>query len=264
MTKTVLITGAGSGLGAAFAQRYANLGSYVVVADVNAVRAEEIRSQICARGGQAMAVAMDITRDEDWEGLFQTLSAQNIQVDTLINNAGVASGGPTLAADIDEWQWMLDVNLLGMVRGCRRFVPDMLVRGHGQIINIASFAGLAGAPGLGSYGVTKAAVVAFSESLRAELEPHGVRVSVACPAFFKTRLLDSFRGTPRMLKTAAKLMEEATQTADDIAAAIQRSAEQGDFLIIPTATERRRWWWKRHFPNVYFTQMKKLISRRTA
>ncbi len=147
MTKTVLITGAGSGLGAAFAQRYANLGSYVVVADVNAVRAEEIRAQICAHGGQAMAVAMDITREEDWEGLFQTLSAQNIQVDTLINNAGVASGGPTLAADIDEWQWMLDVNLLGMVRGCRRFVPDMLVRGHGQIINIASFAGLAGAPG---------------------------------------------------------------------------------------------------------------------
>jgi len=263
MTKTVLITGAGSGLGAAFARLYASQGCQVIVADVNATRADETRASILAQGGHATAFEIDITREVDWENLRLALAKQGIVVDLLINNAGVASGGPTLAADMDEWQWMLDVNLLGLVRGCRCFVPDMLTRGQGQIINIASFAGLAGAPGLGSYGVAKAAVVAFSESLRAELASQGVRVSVACPAFFKTRLLDSFRGTPRMLKTAAKLMDEASQTADDIASAIQRAAAKDEFLIIPTAVERRRWWWKRHFPDLYFTQMKKLIARRT-
>lgn len=263
MTKTVLITGAGSGLGAAFADHYASQGWLVVVADVNVERAEETGARITAKGGKVLVAPLDITREAEWEALRHTLAVQSITVDLLVNNAGVASGGPTLAADLDEWQWMLDVNLLGLVRGCRCFVPDMLKRGSGQIINIASFAGLAGAPGLGSYGVAKAAVVAFSESLRAELEPQGIRVSVACPAFFKTRLLDSFRGTPRMLKTAAKLMDEAKQSADDIASAIATSAANGEFLIIPTATERRRWWWKRHFPAIYFTQMKRLIASRS-
>jgi short-subunit dehydrogenase involved in D-alanine esterification of teichoic acids len=156
----------------------------------------------------------------------------------------------------------LEVNLLGVVRGCKTFAPDMLARGSGQIINIASFAGLAVAPGLSSYGVAKGGVVTLSEGLRGEFEPRGLKVSVVCPAFFKTNLLENFRGSERMRKTAAKLMEDARESADDIAKAIVDAAERGVFLIIPTATERRRWWMKRWFPEFYYKQVQKLMRAR--
>jgi short-subunit dehydrogenase len=140
----------------------------------------------------------------------------------------------------------------------------MLARGSGQIINIASFAGLAGAPGLSSYGVAKGGVVTLSEGLRGEFEPRGLKVAVVCPAFFKTNLLENFRGSERMRKTAAKLMEDARESADDIAKAIVDAAERGVFLIIPTATERRRWWMKRWFPEFYYKQVQKLMRARGA
>ncbi|MCG6116834.1 MAG: SDR family oxidoreductase [Aquimonas sp.] len=262
MSKTVLITGAGSGLGRALAMRYAALGCRVGIADLDLERAEAVRAEIEATGGRAIAFHVDITSDEAWALLRDQISSTWHGLDVLINNAGVASGGATLEASIDDWRWMLDVNLLGVVRGCKAFAPGMLERGHGQIINIASFAGLAGAPGLSSYGVAKGGVVTLSEGLRGEFEPRGLRVSVVCPAFFKTNLLENFRGSERMRKTAAKLMEEARESADDIAQAIVQAAERGVFLIIPTATERRRWWLKRWFPEAYYKQVQKMVRSR--
>jgi NADP-dependent 3-hydroxy acid dehydrogenase YdfG len=262
MSKTVLITGAGSGLGRALALRYAGLGCRIGVADLDLDRAEGVRAEIEAAGGRALAFHVDITQDSAWALLREQVNAAWHGVDVLINNAGVASGGATLEASIADWQWMLDVNLLGVVRGCKAFAPDMLQKGSGQIINIASFAGLAGAPGLSSYGVAKGGVVTLSEGLRGEFEPRGLKVSVVCPAFFQTNLLQNFRGSERMRSTAAKLMADARESADDIARAIVEAAEKGRFLIIPTATERRRWWMKRWFPEYYYKQVQKMVSRR--
>jgi short-subunit dehydrogenase len=153
------------------------------------------------------------------------------------------------------------VDLLSVVRGCRLFLPGMLAAGRGQIVSTASFAGLAGAPGLMTYGVAKAGVVALSEQLRAEVERKGIRVSVICPSFFRTNLCDSSVGNPNAKALAIKLMDTAPDTVDSVADTVFADAETGRFLIIPTKREPMRWRLKRWFPELYFKQLLKLTRK---
>jgi short-subunit dehydrogenase len=139
----------------------------------------------------------------------------------------------------------------------------MLAAGRGQIINVASFAGLAGAPGIMSYGVAKAGVVALSEQLRAEVHARGVRVAVVCPSFFRTNLTENFRGSPKMLNVANRLMDSARESADDIAASVHRQAEAGTFLILPTRAEVLRWRLKRWLPEYYFRKLLQMAAGAT-
>jgi NAD(P)-dependent dehydrogenase (short-subunit alcohol dehydrogenase family) len=256
----VLITGAGSGLGRALARRYAAAGYAVCCADIREDRAHETVAQL--GGGPHWAAACDIGSDESMAALRDAVHARWQHLDVLVNNAGVASGGSLLDAPMDEWRWMLDLNLLGVVRGCRLFAPAMVAAGRGRIVNVASFAGLAGAPGLMSYSVAKAGVVALSESLRAELHARGVGVSVVCPSFFRTNLTENFRGHPKMLGMANHLMDKARESADDIAAAVFAQVEAGTFLVLPTAAERWRWRLKRFLPDVYFKKLLQLAAPR--
>lgn len=257
----VVITGAGSGLGRALARHYAAQGAEVACADIAPERAQETVAALPGTGH--FAVAVDVGDDGSVEAMRDSVYERMDHVDLLFNNAGVSSGGSMLEADIAEWRWMFEINVLGVVRGCRAFLPRMLERGAGHIVNTASFAGLAAAPGIMSYGAAKAAVVALSEQLRAETHAKGVKVSVACPSFFKTNLIENFRGADSMRRTATRLMDAATVTADDIAAAIAASVGRGEFLIVPTAPERLRWRLKRWFPEVYFKQLLKLAKART-
>ena len=257
----VLITGAGSGLGRALAMLYAKRGDEVCCADIDIKRAEDTVAALPGTGHFALAV--DVGDDASVEALRDATYARWPNVDLLFNNAGVSSGGSMMEADMAEWRWMLEINVLGVVRGCRAFLPRMLERRAGHIVNTASFAGLAAAPGIMSYGTAKAAVVTLSEQLRAETHAKGVKVSVACPSFFKTKLIENFRGTDSMRKTATRLMDAATVTADQIAAAIAGSVDRGEFLIVPTGPERLRWRLKRWFPEFYFKQLLKLAKART-
>jgi NADP-dependent 3-hydroxy acid dehydrogenase YdfG len=175
--------------------------------------------------------------------------------EVLVNNAGVASGGTMEDSSLDEWRWMLDLNVLGVVRGTKAFLPAMRAAGRGRIINVASIAGLAAAPGIMSYGTAKAAVVALSEQLRAELHDHGIRVHVVCPGFFRTNLTENFRGDPRFRALADRLMDRARERAEDIAAEVHRQSEAGRFLILPTRRERWLWRLKRWLPETYFRRL---------
>ncbi|MFN9737126.1 MAG: SDR family NAD(P)-dependent oxidoreductase [Pseudomonadota bacterium] len=259
---TVLFTGAGSGLGRALARRYDSSGYAVCVADI---REDRARETVAALGGDPhWAMACDVGSDASMEALRDAVHARWPRLDVLVNNAGVASGGSLLDAPMDEWQWMLNLNLLGVVRGCRLFAPRMVAAGGGAIVNIASFAGLAGAPGLMTYSVAKAGVVALSESLRAELYGNGVRVSVVCPSFFRTSLTENFRGNSQILEMANKLMDHARESADDIAASVFAQAQAGTFLILPTAAEAWRWRLKRFLPGVYFRKLLQLAGGRVA
>jgi NADP-dependent 3-hydroxy acid dehydrogenase YdfG len=159
---------------------------------------------------------------------------------------------------------MLEINLLGVVRGCRAFLPWLVRQGRGHVVNVASFAGLAGAPNIMTYGVAKAGVVALSEQLRAELHDRGVRVSVVCPSFFRTNLTENFRGTADMRAVATKLMDAARVTADDVARAVHADVERGVFLILPTAGEKWRWRLKRWWPSLYFRKVLDLARCRRA
>lgn len=259
-SKRVLITGAGSGLGRALAQRYATAGFAVACADIRPERAEETVATLPGTGHFALPV--DVGDDASVEAMRDAVLARWDSIDVVINNAGVASGGGLLDASMDEWRWMLEINLYGVLRGCRAFVPQMLRQKRGQVINVASFAALAGAPNIMSYGVAKGGVVTLSEQLRAELHPHGIAVSVVCPSFFQTNLCENFRGDPRMKAVASKMMASAREGADDIAAAVFEAAARRQFLILPTRAERTRWRLKRWFPELYFRKLMRLAAPR--
>ncbi len=258
---SVLITGAGSGLGRALSLRYAQAGYRVGLADLNIERAEETRGLLQGRvpAEQHLVLQVDVGDDASMQAMCSQIQQHWGAPDVLINNAGVSSAGTLLSTSIEDWQWMLNINLLGVVRGCKLFGPAMKARGSGTIINVASFAGLAGAPGLAAYSTAKAAVVAVSESLRSELDGAGVKVSVVCPSFFQTNLLDNFRSPdPNLRDVAAKLMTRARESADDIAAEVFAQAGKGRYMIIPTAEPRRYYRLKRWFPEIYFRMLKRM------
>lgn len=253
--RKVLITGAGSGLGRALAHRYAADGCAVACADIIPERALETATTL--PGPDHMAFVVDVGSDSGFNALYLAIEQRFGMPDVVVNNAGIASGGPMAQTTMSEWHDVIDINLLGVVRGCRAFLPAMLARGAGHILNIASFAGLAGAPAMMSYGVAKAGVVALSEQLRAELHGTGVGVSVACPAFFQTRLLDNFLGDERVKESAAKLMQRSPDTLEAVADRIYTASARGQFLILPTRGGKQMWRFKRWFPERYFLKLLK-------
>jgi len=257
--RRVLITGAGSGLGRALAQRYADNGALVACVDLLVERSEATRGALTGSGH--LALAADVGRDDAMEQLQESIFRQWGGVDVLINNAGIASGGAMVETTMAEWRQMLEVDLLSVVRGCRLFLPGMLAAGRGQVISTASFAGLAGAPGVMSYGVAKAAVVALSEQLRAEVGHKGIRVSVICPSFFRTNLCDTAIGSQATKAIAVRLMDSAPDTVDSVADKVFAAAEAGRFMIIPTRREPMRWRLKRWFPELYFRMLLKMTSK---
>jgi NAD(P)-dependent dehydrogenase (short-subunit alcohol dehydrogenase family) len=259
--RRVLITGAGSGGGRALAHRYARSGARVACVDLVADRTEAAAAALSGNGH--LAQVADVGDDASMQALHDRIQREWGGVDVLINNAGIASVGPMVDTTMEEWRKILDIDLMGVVRGCRLFLPAMLAARSGQIINTASFAGLAGAPGMMTYGVAKAAVVALSEQLRAETHHHGVRVSVICPAFFRTNLLETAFASDKVKAKVIKLMDTSPDTLDGVADKVFAAAERGDFMIIPTEREPMRWRLKRWLPGVYFKQVVKLASQRT-
>ena len=259
--RRVLITGAGSGLGQALAHRYARAGDKVACVDLDATRAELTRAALAGSGHLAMVA--NVANDDAMEQVHERTAGDWGGLDVLVNNAGIATGGAMVDTSPAEWKNALDVNLMGVVRGCRLFLPGMIAAGRGQVINTASFAGLAGAPSIMSYGVSKAAVVALSEQLRAELHDKGIRVSVLCPAFFQTNLLESWQGDPRLKAFAGRMMETSPDTLDGVADRCFAAVERGQFLVLPTRREPMRWRLKRWFPQTYFNQLLKLAKARS-
>lgn len=257
--RRVLITGAGSGLGLALALRYARGGARVACVDLIADRVEAARASLPGQGH--IALLADVGSDHSMQSLFDQVQKEWGGVDVLINNAGIASGGPMIETTMEEWRKLLEVDLLSVVRGCRLFLPGMLAAGKGQILSTASFAGLAGAPGIMTYGVAKAAVVALSEQLRAEVFDKGILVGVICPSFFRTNLIDTAVGSDRTKKMALRLMDTSPDTVDSVADNVFAAAERGQFLIIPTKREPMRWRFKRWFPNQYFKMLVNLVKK---
>src|SRR3970282_718323 len=168
------------------------------------------------------------------------------------------SGGTLLDSTMAEWREVLEVNLLGVMRGCQAFLPGMLARGSGRILNIASFAALAGAPAIMSYGVAKGGVLTLSAQLRGG----GVSVSVACPAFFQTNLLQQWRGSEAVKAHAAKMMARSIDTLDGVADHVFDAFARDRFLILPTRGAAMRWRVRRWLPTLYFRQLMAQVAPR--
>ncbi|SFM15988.1 SDR family oxidoreductase [Halopseudomonas yangmingensis] len=259
----VVITGAGSGLGRELALRYAREGARLALADINDRTGLEILALVEQAGGSGFVQRCDIRDFSQLAALAQRCSEQLGGVDVLINNAGVASGGFFADLSLEDWEWQISINLMGVVKACKAFVPMLLRQGKGQLINIASMAALLQPPGMSNYNVAKAGVVALSESLLAELKPQGISVSVVCPSFFRTNLLESWRGSDDGGKAqVARLFERSPISAADIADIIWRESQAGTFMILPHEAGRESWELKQRDPQAVIQQMIELSIKR--
>jgi NAD(P)-dependent dehydrogenase (short-subunit alcohol dehydrogenase family) len=186
--KTAFITGAGSGLGRAAAQRFAEEGATVVAADIDGGAAEETVEAIEAEGGAGAAHELDV-RDSAAVHAAVDATAEDHGLDVVVNNAGI-SHTRTVTEEIDDGERddVIDVNIKGVWNGCHAALPHLKEQGSGSIINTASFAGVTGVARLSAYSLTKGAVVNFTHSLAAEAGPEGVRVNAVCPAVTDTPL----------------------------------------------------------------------------
>jgi len=197
--KVAVITGAASGIGRALADRCVQEGMKAVLADVEAEPLATAEASLKASGATVLAVQTDVSQVRDVEALAQKTMEAFGAVHVLCNNAGVGTEAAVWESTLAEWEWIVGVNLWGVVHGVRVFVPLMLAQdAECHIVNTASTAGLISGPGLGAYKVTKHGVVTLSETLHHELAERGakVKVSVLCPGIVNTRIMESARNRP--------------------------------------------------------------------
>ncbi|MEM8858449.1 MAG: SDR family NAD(P)-dependent oxidoreductase [Chloroflexota bacterium] len=217
--KTAVVTGAASGIGKGFAERCAQEGMNVVLADVEERALMHAAEELSAAGGIVLPVATDVSKAETIEALAQKTMDTYGGVHVLFNNAGVGGGSSIWESTAADWEWVLGVNLYGVINGVRTFIPLMEAQNEPcHIINTASILGLVVAPGSGVYNVTKYGVVALSETLYHELalQKSNIHVSVLCPAWVNTQILESDRNRPGELQNAG--IEEPEMTPEEEAA----------------------------------------------
>jgi NAD(P)-dependent dehydrogenase (short-subunit alcohol dehydrogenase family) len=200
--KVAVVTGAASGIGNAVATRLAGEGMKVVLADIEEGPLADAEKKLADDGASVLAVPTDVTKADQMDALAEKTFATFGTAHVVHNNAGVATGGPMWTLTEADWQWVLGVNLWGVIHGVRVFVPRLVEQGEGHVVNTASMAGLTSAPMMGPYNVSKHGVVTLSETLAAELALHGspVKVSVLCPGWVNTRINKADRNRPAELQ----------------------------------------------------------------
>ncbi|AKU15234.1 SDR family NAD(P)-dependent oxidoreductase [Luteipulveratus mongoliensis] len=225
--KRALVTGGASGLGLALVQRLVADGATVLAIDVHEQAPEG------ALPDGVLYRQLDVRNEEGWDEVRNWVESTWGGLDLLVNNAGIAVGGRIDVTSLDDWDRIIDINLMGVVKGIRAFVPMMKEQGSGHIVSTASLAGLVHAPSMSAYNVVKAGVVALSETLRYELSPWNIDVSVICPSFFRTNLAESLAGKDvEMEETAVNLITKAPRSAEQVAAKAYDAMQRRKFIIL--------------------------------
>ncbi len=255
--RRVFITGGGAGLGQALAQNLAAGGAQVCIGDV-----DPLTGQATADAINGTFLKCDVRKPEDLQNAAHWLQTNWQGVDLVINNAGVAQMGPLDATTPEDWQWIIDINLMGVVRTTQAFTPVFKQQSHGTFLNIASMSAILHLPNTGAYNATKAAVMALSETMMLELEPHGIKTHVACPSFFRTDLAKNMRASDDSAERMTKrLVERSRLGADDIATAILDSLARGDKHILPHPKTKQAWRMKRFLPfERYLAGLRKQVA----
>jgi NAD(P)-dependent dehydrogenase (short-subunit alcohol dehydrogenase family) len=248
-----VVTGAGGGLGRAFAEALGRRRAVVLVSDVQLEGAEETAARVRQAGGQAEVLRCDVRQADEVEALAAHMDTRHGGTDLVVNNAGVAVAGRVGEVAVEDWRWIVDINLLGVAYGCHAFVPRFRRQGRGYVINVASAAGLVSMPTMAPYNATKAAVVALSETLAAECHGSGVHVTVLCPTFFQTNILRDARvHAPRdELAVAETRMQRSRLQADGVAEAALASVARDQLYCVPMADGRWVWRLKRSLPGLF-------------
>jgi short-subunit dehydrogenase len=210
-----VVTGASSGIGEATAVALAQRGARVVLAARRKEKLDDLADRIERAGGQALAIHCDVTDREQIASLPSVVTEAFGPCDVLVNNAGIPGGGAFPALTYEQIERVVQVNVLGVMYGTRAFVPGMIKRGHGHIVNIASLAGRFAAPGAAVYSASKHAVVAFSESLHYEVEQHGVRVTAVNPGFVATEGFPQTNQDPRLVLSMRSVTDTVIRAIRD-------------------------------------------------
>ncbi len=249
-----VVTGAGSGIGRSFAMELARRGGTVVCADIHLETAQETVNLIQSlTSSNAYAVQCDVGLKEDVKALAeQAEQLLGHPVTLLINNAGVGLGGKFDEVSLEDWQWCMHVNLWGVIHGCHYFVPQFKQQGFGAIINVASAAGFTAAPEMTAYNVTKASVLALSETLSAELRSANIRINVLCPTLVPTNIMKNGR-LPKSYSGLADqlLMNHAFIDSEQVAKKTLNQLDANKLYTIPQPDAKLFWWMKRISPQLY-------------
>lgn len=205
--KTAVVTGGGRGIGAAVVRELAGAGARVVAAARTVAEIEALAAELCRQGHEVAAIACDVTDPESVAALARGTAERFGPADILVNNAGIASSAPLKTETLEQWQRIFSVNATGVFLCTRQFLPGMAERGWGRVVNVASIAGLTGAPYISTYAASKHAVIGFTRSLAAEVAAKGVTVNAICPGYVDTPMTDG---------SVARIVEKTKVTEEQI------------------------------------------------
>ncbi len=240
--KSALITGAASGIGKETALALARVGADLFLCDVDEAGLKAVEETARSMGRTVLARPTDVSSRHEMATFADDVHAKREAVDILVNNAGVALGGDFLQTPLDDWDWIVGINLKGVVHGCHLFVPRMVQRGRGgHVVNVASMAAFLPIPPFCAYNATKAAVVSLSESLRGELATHGIGVTAICPGIIRTAIADHMlvpegEEGAKARATARSLMDRRNYGPDRVARGILK-AIQRNRSVAPVSPE---------------------------
>jgi NAD(P)-dependent dehydrogenase (short-subunit alcohol dehydrogenase family) len=268
--KWALVTGSGSGIGRETALALARRGADLVICDVNEAGLEETRRDIEALGRKTISRPVDVAERDEMRAFAEAVHTEIPAVDILVNNAGVAVGGAFVDTPLDDWNWIVGINLMGVVHGCHFFVPRMIERGAGgHVVNIASMASYVAAGGMSAYNTTKFGVRGFSEALRVELAMHGIGVTVVCPGVINTPIVERMRlrgpgDTEENRQRGIDFFERRNYPPSRVAAGILDAIRKNK-AVAPIAPEARLFWYLvRFFPGLVRRISRKIFEREAA
>jgi len=240
--KTVLVTGAGSGIGRATAMLCAARGANLAICDIDQAGLAETASSARRLGREVFAQPLDVGAREQMQAFADSIHERVDAVDLLVNNAGVGLGAAFLDTELVDWDWIVAINVMGVVHGCHMFVPRMVARGRGgHVVNLSSAAGYFANPALSAYTSTKFAVLGLSEALRIELRPHRIGVTAVCPGLINTPITRTSRMRGRWADDASRerivrLYERRNYGPDRVAGRILRAVGR-DSPVMPVTAE---------------------------
>jgi NADP-dependent 3-hydroxy acid dehydrogenase YdfG len=263
-TRRAFITGASSGLGLELARALGNDGWTLGLFDRNVERLAHVEEELSGKGLKVLAYPGDVTNADELTVAVNSFAAMHDGLDVMVNNAGVAGSGTLMEVPLEDWRWIVDINFMGVVHGARAAIPHLQRNGCGLLINVASAAAFASAPGMISYNATKAAVLSLSETLSGELAASRTQVSVVMPTFVPTNLIESFRGPAEARERATQAMRASRYLATDAARDILLQAGEGGLYIVLPASARMLWRLKRWAPRFFLKRVLALREKMRA
>jgi len=266
--KLVVVTGAGSGIGRATANLFARLGADVVFGEKRVERIGEVEEEIGKAGGRARGFPLDVAVEQEMEDFARKVIAEKGRVDILVNNAGVSFAGEIKDIPLPDFHWVMNVVFFGVVHGVHFFLPHMIKARSGHIVNVGSLNSIASFPFNGPYNAGKSAVLAYSETLRAETAHLGIRVTVICPGLIRTNIANDSKHnipnpkTQRYIEGFRRHMARAGTDPMAVAERIVRAIRRNEAVVLYPADSRRIGFVARHLPGLYRRVIRREYQKR--